>query len=83
MACIPYDHNRVELEDSVDRDDYINASWIGGALLIAAQAPRQNTVKHFLQMLMEQEIEVVVMLGKVLEKNESGIFLCLYQKMFT
>ena len=70
---LPYDHNRVELEKYIDDDDYVNASWIGGdEKLIATQGPLPTTVKHFLQMIVEREVELIVMLGAHMEKDNKG-----------
>ena len=70
---LPYDHNRVELHEYIDADDYVNASWIGGAeKLIAAQGPLPTTVVHFLQMIVEREVDLVVMLGPNVEKDTNG-----------
>ena len=45
-------------------DDYINASWIDSCLkkqlLIAAMAPKENTVTDFLHMLMEHNVKLVL-----------------------
>ena len=73
-GILPYDHNRVELEEYIDADDYVNASWIGGdEKLIATQGPLPTTVKHFLQMIVEREVELIVMLGTHMEKDNKGI----------
>ena len=39
---------------------------------IAAQGPLPSTAPHFLQMLAENEIEIVVILTKVQEENAEG-----------
>ena len=73
-GILPYDHNRVELEEYIDADDYVNASWIGGdGKLIATQGPLPTTVQHFLQMIVEREVELIVMLGTHMEKDNKGI----------
>jgi protein tyrosine phosphatase len=73
-GILPYDHNRVELEEYIDADDYVNASWIGGdEKLIATQGPLPTTVVHFLQMIVEREVELIVMLGAHMEKDNKGI----------
>ena len=45
-------------------DDYINASWIDSCLkkqlIIAASAPKRNTVADFLQMIMEKNVKLVM-----------------------
>ena len=76
---LPYDHNRVELDEYVGDTDYINASWIAiekskqpipqnqnfSQKLIATQDPLPNTIVHFLQMITEQKIDAVVKLSKL------------------
>ena len=71
----PYDENRVSLVPDANGDDYINASWIKGNREIAAQGPLVNTVVHFLQMIVEQKIEAIVMLTNTTETNSRGISL--------
>ena len=65
---IPYDHARVVLTEPIKGCNYINASWIAdidsaigehdfedqGSKIIVAQAPMEDTMLHFLQMLVEQ-----------------------------
>ena len=69
---LPYDDNRVELKEPINggATDYINASWINGQ--IAAQGPLPNTVPHFLQMLLEQKIQLLIMLTKTEEVLKDG-----------
>ena len=62
----------MELEEDIDGEDYINASWIRGEQIIASQGPLPNTVVHFLQMIVEQKIDSIVMLCKSLEEDKSG-----------
>jgi protein tyrosine phosphatase len=57
--------------------NYINASFItnpggGPALEIACQGPLPNTIVHFCQMLVEQNVDVIVMLTKCQEMNKEG-----------
>ena len=70
--ALPYDDNRVELKEPINEegDDYINASWINGQ--IAAQGPMPHTTPHFLQMLIEQKIQVLIMLTKTQEVLKDG-----------
>ena len=75
-SFFPYDHNRVCLEKLIEEDDFINASWINEEnnglnknLLIACQGPLPNTIVHFLQMIVEQKVEVIVMLCLPFEKK--------------
>ena len=60
------------LEEDIDGEDYINASWISGRQFIATQGPQPNTIAHFLQMIVEQKVEAIVMLCKTSEKNKLG-----------
>ena len=53
----------------IDGSDYINASWITDKMEIATQGPLPNTVVHFLQMICEQKIDVIVMLTKTVEES--------------
>ena len=64
----------MELEEDIDGEDYINASWIRGEQIIATQGPLPKTVVHFLQMIVEQKIDAIVMLCKNLEKDKNGKF---------
>ena len=77
----PYDRNRVALRQPINGSDYVNASWVrgpaggGGAdqcSFIAAQGPMPNNVRHFLQMIAENEAEIVVMLTKTEEADGNG-----------
>ena len=62
----------MELKEPINEegDDYINASWINGQ--IAAQGPMPHTTPHFLQMLIEQKIQVLIMLTKTQEVLKDG-----------
>ena len=68
-TILPYDENRVNLIAEIDGSDYINASWITDKMEIATQGPLPNTVVHFLQMICEQKIDIIVMLTKTVEEN--------------
>ena len=83
---LPYDHNRVELDEYVGDTDYINASWIAiekpkqpipqnqnfSQKLIATQDPLPNTIVHFLQMITEQKIDAVVKLSKLSDDGKEN-----------
>lgn len=69
---VPYDYNRVKLIQRMHDSDYINASWIRGHREIAAQGPLPNTVEHFLQMVVEQKVEAIVMLTSTTEQKRDG-----------
>ena len=60
------------LEEDIDGEDYINASWISDKQFIATQGPLPGTIAHFLQMIVEQKVEAIVMLCKTSEKNKLG-----------
>ena len=40
--------------------------------MIATQGPLPTTVKHFLQMIVERDVELIVMLGTHMEKDNEG-----------
>ena len=62
----------MSLKEDIDGENYINASWIKGEQIIASQGPLPNTIVHFLQMIIEQKIDAIVMLCKTLEEDKSG-----------
>ena len=68
FKLVPYDHNRVKLKasNSVKPSNYINASYIRAPaidqLFIAAQAPMDNTLNDFWQLVSEQKVSNMVML---------------------
>ncbi|CAF2036598.1 unnamed protein product [Rotaria magnacalcarata] len=76
MDCIPYDHNRVQVENA-DNSDYINASKISDSdskcKYIATQGPMPNTTNAFWQMVWEQGSCVIVALTRPIE---NGITMC-------
>jgi protein tyrosine phosphatase len=60
---------------TTDSGDYINANWIaetGINRYIAAQGPLPQTVPHFLQMVHENKVNVIVALTKLAEKDADG-----------
>lgn len=64
---LPYNHNRVFLEDSGESEtDYINASFVpkfdSRENYIVCQSPMENTVNDFIEMVWQQEVDVIVML---------------------
>jgi len=76
--------NRVHLQTPIDDCDYINANWIRGYLnehkFIATQGPILETIPHFWQMVVENDVKVIVMLTKLVEQTApSGI--CLHTKL--
>ncbi|KAK7101445.1 hypothetical protein V1264_019827 [Littorina saxatilis] len=75
-SILPYDKNRVELEqvDGDDASDYVNASFVRGYHMekayIAAQGPRDNTVDDFWRMVWQEGVTDIVMLTNVKEGNK-------------
>ena len=70
----PYDKSRVLLKDSGDgNSDYINASHIPGNYttenFIASQAPKENTIQEFWQMITENKIVNVAMVTNLVESG--------------
>lgn len=86
---LPYDHNRVKITPSDDFPDYINASWIKNRMVtstmpkfIATQGPLPHTCPQFLQMVLEQQVQVIVMLTPLEESiNNDGNY-CLIIKIW-
>ena len=73
---IPYDDTRVKLKANTDLGDYVNASWIFNSpdmKIIAAQSPLPRTVPHFLQMIQENNVSLVVTLTKENEEQDGGL----------
>ncbi|XP_063837868.1 tyrosine-protein phosphatase non-receptor type 61F-like isoform X2 [Ostrinia nubilalis] len=68
----PYDHSRVILQRS--ERDYINANLVkmerANRKYILTQGPLAFTVSHFWLMVWEQNSRAILMLNKVIEKNE-------------
>ena len=56
--------------------DYVNASWVRGinesCKFIAAQGPLNHTLQHFLQMILENDVQMVVMLTNLQETSAEG-----------
>ncbi|XP_073233033.1 tyrosine-protein phosphatase non-receptor type 1-like isoform X1 [Porites lutea] len=73
---LPYDHSRIILKEQ--SPDYINANLVEVPRLnqsyILTQGPLPHTVEHFWQMIWEQKSAAVVMLNKVVEKNQKKCF---------
>jgi len=67
---IPYDKTRVELNHC----DYVNASWVGpNRTYIATQGPKECTVRHFWEIIIQHKVEVIVMLCNLQECSNSGM----------
>ena len=81
---LPYDKNRVKLQEQIDGSDYINASWIskdsdlgyGGSpsevSFITSQGPTDKTSSQHLQMITENKVDITVMLTKCTEQSATG-----------
>lgn len=69
---LPYDHSRIILKEG--SPDYINANLVEvprvNRRYILTQGPLPHTAKHFWQMIWEQNTAAVVMLNRVVEKNQ-------------
>ncbi|OLY81578.1 Tyrosine-protein phosphatase non-receptor type 22 [Smittium mucronatum] len=74
---LPYDHSRVILQSKFTGNDYINASFVGlpgGPQYIVTQGPMESTINDFWQMVWEQNIGVIVMLGNLVELGREKCF---------
>ncbi|KAK6182292.1 hypothetical protein SNE40_010006 [Patella caerulea] len=78
---LPYDNTRVKLTPRKDNPaGYINASHVKLTAenmdwwFIATQAPLENTVSDFWQMIWEQEVDVVAMLTALTEQGRQKCF---------
>ena len=84
-SVIPYDFNRVRINNLIDGCDYINASWIfetnpipnvspilkqPKVTFIAAQGPMLHSTEHFLQMLSDYKVDLVIMLTNLVENQK-------------
>ncbi|KAJ1915685.1 tyrosine protein phosphatase 1 [Mycoemilia scoparia] len=84
---LPFDYNRVKLINGLEsrrgKNDYINASYVTPPpnfgfnngpqdSYICTQAPLQNTIKDFWQMVWEQKCPKIVMLTNTHEVRDNG-----------
>ncbi|XP_020897721.1 tyrosine-protein phosphatase non-receptor type 1 isoform X2 [Exaiptasia diaphana] len=71
---LPYDHSRIILNAEDGGTDYINANLVEvpslGRRYILCQGPLKHTSAHFWQMVWEQNTKAVIMLNRVIEKNQ-------------
>ncbi|XP_033177215.1 tyrosine-protein phosphatase 10D isoform X2 [Bombus impatiens] len=73
---LPYDFSRVKLEviENDPNTDYINASFIKGYSgeneYIACQGPKEETTFDFWRMIEQYDINVIVMLTELVEKDK-------------
>uniref|UniRef100_A0A0P4W2M0 protein-tyrosine-phosphatase n=1 Tax=Scylla olivacea TaxID=85551 RepID=A0A0P4W2M0_SCYOL len=69
---LPYDRTRIVLTDT--NTDYINASLVKAECVnrsyVLAQGPLSHTTPHFWLMIWQQKIKGVIMLNKIIEKNQ-------------
>ncbi|KAL1457124.1 hypothetical protein WDU94_001785 [Cyamophila willieti] len=69
---IPYDYSRITLQRC--SNDYINANLVeieqAHREYILTQGPLENTIAHFWVMVWEQNCKAIVMLNKIIEKNQ-------------
>ncbi|XP_070183794.1 receptor-type tyrosine-protein phosphatase epsilon-like [Littorina saxatilis] len=79
-SILPYDKNRVELEqvDGDDASDYVNASFVTRNKMekayIAAQGPRDNTVDDLWRMVWQEGVTDIVMLTNIKEGKKSKCY---------
>ncbi|XP_062613945.1 receptor-type tyrosine-protein phosphatase alpha-like isoform X2 [Saccostrea cucullata] len=76
-TTFPYEHSRIILKEMwTDSDnDYINANFIsdcnGENRYIAAQGPRDNTLRDFWRMIWQENIKDIIMLTNLVEKGKN------------
>ena len=72
---LPYDYKRVHLQSITEYGDYINACWMTSDCdkykIISSQSPLPMTVPHYLQMIQENDVSVIVVLTKEEEQHDA------------
>ncbi|KHN80513.1 Receptor-type tyrosine-protein phosphatase C [Toxocara canis] len=67
------DESRIVLRNHPSGNDYIHANYVSTPLtqnrFICAQAPKDETVYDFWLMILQEQIEVIIMLGDFIEKQ--------------
>jgi len=82
VNILPYDDTRVKLSviENVEGSDYINASWISDLqknnhAYICTQGPKKETIADFWRMIIESDVFTIVMLTRLMEKDEEKCYL--------
>ncbi|VDM40199.1 unnamed protein product [Toxocara canis] len=84
------DESRIVLHDHPNGNDYIHANYVSTPLMsnrfICTQAPKEETVYDFWLMIIQEQVEIIVMLGDFIEKGKekcAQYFPCNLNETFT